>query len=162
VGLFVGVVAIVLARKANRHAEAALKESADAERRAIERATDERKRLFELEILRDLLEACSLHGNRMHVLAHEFGPGWMDAQFGAQLMMIPEDELWFWRSYPTLTVEGRYRLLPDAEADREIAESKVRAARNAHPWRATTQFLEVMTDRFRKDVRHAIERRMQT
>ncbi|MCP2324934.1 hypothetical protein HDA40_003441 [Hamadaea flava] len=160
IGLFVGITAIVLARKANRHAKEAMEMAAEAERRAIERATDERRRLFELEILRDMLEQCNPHDNKMRSLAREFGREWMDVEFGAQLMMLPDDELPFWRAYPTFSREARYRMMPHESAEQAIEQARYAGTGGQLLWQADAEFTEVMTREFRQDLKAAITRRM--
>lgn len=61
-GIALSLTAVLLARRANRVAVEAKQATAEAEVRAIERATRERRVLFELEVLRDLMERLRVDG----------------------------------------------------------------------------------------------------
>lgn len=75
----IGVIAIIVALVANNRART-------AERRATDRAIDERRIIFEFEILRDLLAVLDDQGPLYHFVLN---PETAAPQLGARLSMLP-------------------------------------------------------------------------
>jgi hypothetical protein len=155
--LVTGLVALWLAYRSHQKAEEALKHAADSEARAIERAAWERRALFDLEILRDLLEALDIPdptgvwGYVAGRPAHD-----MPLRFGSRLALLPADDLPFWRGSGSMTEDERYALL-------KIPDAAVLEARNTRmpvPYNLPAGYLRAFMDRLRDDVIEAVQKRM--
>lgn len=152
-------VAIYLAVKANGTAQRAMDEATNAEGRAIVRAAAERRALFELEILRDLLEQLDAHEWN---LADRFAeqPDWYFRQhLESRLAMLPDNDLRFWRNFPRLTPDERWSLFSEIP-NGDIRLARNRAALRSEPWSAPRGFDVLFRERLRADVLLSVERRM--
>ncbi|MEH1057356.1 hypothetical protein V6U89_19390 [Micromonospora sp. CPCC 206171] len=157
--LFVGTVAVVLASKAN---QAAVKAAEEAERaneeasRARAAVAAERRRTFELEILRDLLEVLDQERDLVDQIASH--PEWIEIRFAGRLGMLPEQDLPLWRRARGVSWRELIDLLggPD-EHDEErvsIAES------GSGSYRPARSLINRLREKMTADVLMAIQRRM--
>ncbi|MFC0504205.1 hypothetical protein [Micromonospora costi] len=146
----VGILAVILARKANMAAERANAEASKA-RAAV---AIERRRTFELEILRDLLEALDQPTWLGEVI--EFRRSF-EGTFGARLSLLPVDELPAWRAVVAIRkMEGLVDLVGRTAEDEEALEqNRTLGVRFAPP-----SLRGRLRSRLRLDVEEAVERRM--
>jgi hypothetical protein len=146
VSAVVGVVAIVVALRANRQAK-------HAESRSRQFAASERRRVFDLEILRDLLDHLD---DRDALLRAAGDPSATIRQANARLSMLEPNDLPLWRSM----AEMRPVDLPGcigATAD----DYKILRYANAEPDVIPDDgFLDKLQAALRADIENAVERRM--
>jgi hypothetical protein len=107
VSTVIGAVAIIVALIADRHAK-------DADRKAIERSTTERHRVFELGILRDILEVVDAPGVFHQLVQH---PTNVSTMLGGRLSMLPREELQDWHLMMEADLEEIRRRFGDAAND---------------------------------------------
>jgi hypothetical protein len=153
VGLLVGLVSIFLAWRAVQIGRQANEEASKA-RTAV---ALERRRTFELEVLRDLLVAVDELFNEAGKIAGK--PYLLHWRYSARLAMLPADDLPVWRKLSGLRnydeVQGA--ILGGVSKDEVEAWIAETFGQGQSP---ATRTRLMLTQRLREDVLKAIERRM--
>lgn len=144
----VGFLAVWLAYQANNAAKKASSEATKA-RQAI---ADERRRTFELEVLRDLLASAD---NLETVSDIIYNQHLFSARHTGRLSMLPHDELTVWRR---LFVGRRFiDVIASNDSEREVIEKEMQHKGNVARDRQTRELIRA---RLVADVVKSVEKRM--
>lgn len=149
-GLLVGIASLVLAWRAVKIGQRANAEASKA-RAAV---AAERRRTFELEVLRDLLVMLDADTDFTAGLVTAEGVG-LDKVTG-RMSLLGDDDLPRWKAATNAATHRAYSNIFEVPYER----AWVMAPGVAQPLRASTELLAVVRREFYKDVRAAIERRM--
>jgi len=148
-GLALSVIAVWLALQAKR-------DTAAAEIRGMGRATRERRVLFELEMLRDLVEAMG-NGNLLSVVNHGYN---FRTAFGGALRFFPSD-LPTWHAMAAREqYRDSYKIFPVPQENVDEYESNLKLGSYATMSLPTGISLERVRDALLVEVETAIDARM--